>query len=92
MLTPRVSFVRVWSAVCGGRGNAAEVSVLEPVAVSLQGDDLGVVDEVVDHGGDGVVAEDLAPAAASCTYTAFSGTEHSPGTGTESPEYPCHRY
>ena len=49
---------------CGGRGDAAEVAVFEPVAVSLQGDDVGVVDEAVDHGGgDGVVAEDLAPAA-----------------------------
>ena len=46
-----------------GRGDAAEVSVLQPVGVALQGDDLGVVDEPVDHGGgDGVVAEDLAPA------------------------------
>jgi hypothetical protein len=47
---------------CGGRGDAAEVSVLEAVAVSLQCDDVGVVDEAVDHGGgDGIVAEDLAP-------------------------------
>jgi hypothetical protein len=51
------SLVRWW------RGDAAEVSVFEPVAVSFQGDDVGVVDEAVDHGGDGVVAEDLAPAA-----------------------------
>jgi hypothetical protein len=48
----------------GGRGDAAEVSVLEPVAVSFQCDDLGAVDEAVDHGGgDGVVAENLSPAA-----------------------------
>ena len=48
----------------GGRGDAAEVSVFEPVAVAFEGDDLGVVDEPVDHGGgDDVVAEDLAPAA-----------------------------
>jgi hypothetical protein len=47
-----------------GRGDAAEVAVFEPVAVSLQADDFGVVDEAVDHGcGDDVVAEDLAPAA-----------------------------
>ena len=47
-----------------GRGGAAEVAVFESVAVALQGDDLGVVDEAVDHGGgDDVVAEDLAPAA-----------------------------
>ena len=52
------SLVRWW------RGDAAEVSVFEPVAVSFQGDDVGVVDEAVDHGGgDGVVAEDLALAA-----------------------------
>src|ERR1700716_2985199 len=48
----------------GGRGDAAEVAVLEAVAVSFEADDLGVVDEAVDHGcGDDVVAEDLAPAA-----------------------------
>ena len=36
----------------------------EPVGVALDGDDLGVVDESVDHGGgDDGVAEDLAPAA-----------------------------
>src|SRR5215211_2427016 len=46
-----------------GRGDAAEFSVLQAVGVALQGDDLGVVNESVDHrGGDGVVAEDLAPA------------------------------
>lgn len=49
---------------CAGGGDAAEVAVLEPVAVALEGDDLGVVDEAVDHGrGDHVVAEDLSPAA-----------------------------
>jgi hypothetical protein len=49
--------------LCGGRGDAAEVFVFEPVAVSFESDDVGVVDEAVDHGGgDGVVAEDLAPA------------------------------
>jgi hypothetical protein len=36
---------------CAGGGNAAEVAVLEPVAVAFEGDYLGVVDEVVDHGG-----------------------------------------
>jgi hypothetical protein len=63
MLTP---LDVVWSLfVCGGRGgDAAEVAVLEPVAVAFEGDDFGVVDESVDHrGGDDVVAEDLAPAA-----------------------------
>lgn len=45
----------------GGREAAAEVLVLEPVGVAAQVDDLGVVDEAVDHrGGDDVVAEDLA--------------------------------
>ena len=44
--------------------DAAEVAVFEPVAVAFEGDDFGVVDEAVDHGGgDDVVAEDLAPAA-----------------------------
>jgi hypothetical protein len=39
-------------------------SRFEAVAVAFEGDDLGVVDEAVDHGcGDHVVAEDLAPAA-----------------------------
>jgi len=46
-----------------GCGDAAEVSVFESVGVSFDGDDVGVVDEAVDHGGgDGVVAEDVAPA------------------------------
>src|SRR5689334_4398501 len=35
----------------GGRGDAAEVSVFEPVGVAFEGDDVGVVDEAVDHGG-----------------------------------------
>jgi hypothetical protein len=48
----------------GGRGDAAEVTVFEPVAVAFEGDDFGVVDEAVDHGcGDDVVAEHLAPPA-----------------------------
>src|SRR6266508_375934 len=47
-----------------GGGDAAEVSVFESVAVAFEGDDFGVVDQPVDHGGgDDVVAEDLAPAA-----------------------------
>ena len=37
---------------------AGEVAVFEAVAIALEGEDLGVVDEAVDHGcGDGVVAE-----------------------------------
>jgi hypothetical protein len=54
----------VVSVGLGGRGDAAEVAVFEAVAVALERDDVGVVDEAVDHGcGDDVVAEDLAPAA-----------------------------
>ena len=49
-----------------GRGCPAEVAVFEPVGIALDVDDFGVVDEPVDHGGgDGVVAEDFAPAAES---------------------------
>jgi hypothetical protein len=44
-------------------GAPAEVSVLEPVGVASEGDDFGVVDEPVDHGGgDDIVAEDFSPA------------------------------
>jgi hypothetical protein len=39
-----------------------QVAVLEAVAVAFEGEDLGVVNEPVDHGGGGdLVAEDLAP-------------------------------
>jgi hypothetical protein len=62
MLTPH-RLVDLLFFGCTGWGDVAEVAVLEPVAVSLEGDDFGVVDEVVDHGGGHVVAEDLAPAA-----------------------------
>jgi hypothetical protein len=48
--------------VGGGRGDAAQVAVLEPVAVALEADDLGVVHEPVEHGRGDHVAEDLAPA------------------------------
>ena len=52
------------SVVGRGGGDAAEVSVFEAVAVPFEGDDFGVVDEPVDHGGcDDVVAEPFAPAA-----------------------------
>jgi hypothetical protein len=52
----------LWFVGRGG-GDAAEVSVFEAVGVSFEGDDLGVVDEPVDHGGgDYFVAEDFAPA------------------------------
>ncbi len=49
----------------GALGGDAGVEVLaaEAVAVAFEGEDLGVVDEPVDHrGGGDVVAEDLAPA------------------------------
>src|SRR5712692_9557501 len=39
----------------GCRGDAAQVTVLEPVGIAFERDDLGVVDEPVDHrGGDDV--------------------------------------
>jgi hypothetical protein len=54
-----------WSWFLGvGGWDAAEVSVCEAVGVAFECDDVGVVDEAVDHcGGDDVVAEDFAPAA-----------------------------
>ena len=37
--------------------------VFEPVATAFEGEDFGVVDDAVDHGGcDGVVTEDVSPA------------------------------
>ena len=50
--------------VSGGpaAGLGSEVAVLEAVAVAFEAEDLGVMDEPVDHRGGGhVVAEDLAP-------------------------------
>ena len=45
------------------RVGAGEVAVFEAVGVAFEGEDVGVVNEPVDHGGGGdVVAEDLAPA------------------------------
>ena len=53
-------------------GARTEVAVLEPVAVALEAEDLGVVDETVDHrGGRHVIAEDLAPG--NCSWHTFSG-------------------
>ena len=47
-----------------GAGAGVEVFAAQAVAVAFEGEDFGVVDEPVDHGGgDGVVAEDLAPGA-----------------------------
>jgi len=51
----------------GGFGGSAaelgsEVAVFEPVGVAFEAEDLGVMDEAVDHRGGGhVVAEDLTP-------------------------------
>jgi len=48
----------------GGFGGQARVEVFaaQAVAVAFEGEDLGVVDEPVDHGGGGhVVAEDFSP-------------------------------
>jgi hypothetical protein len=43
--------------------DASQVAVFESVGVAFEGDDFGVVDEPVDHGGgDDVVAEHFAPA------------------------------
>ena len=51
-----------WSRCVVSR-HPPEVTVLEPIAVALQADDLGVVDQAVDHGGgNGGVPEHLAPA------------------------------
>ncbi len=47
-----------------GWWGAAELTVFESVGVAIYGDDLGVLDEAIDHGGDeGVVAEDFSPEA-----------------------------
>ena len=52
---------RVWGSVVGRR--SGEVSVFEAVAVAFEGEDLGVVNDAVDHcGGGDFVAEDVAPA------------------------------
>jgi hypothetical protein len=50
-----------WSFGFGRVGeDAAEVSVSEPMAVAFEGDEIGVMDEPVDHGGgNDVVAEYL---------------------------------
>jgi hypothetical protein len=58
----KIDHLRGLGFVGRGGGDAAEVSVFEAVAVSFEGDDFGVVDQSVDHGGGDVVAEDFAPA------------------------------
>src|SRR5450755_381170 len=55
-----------WSPGFGGsRGwGSSEVAVFEPVGIAFEREDLGVMDEAVDHRGRGdFVAEDLAPGA-----------------------------
>jgi len=45
------------------RGQEFDLVVPEPVAGALEGDDLSVVDDAVDHrGGDDLASEDIAPA------------------------------
>jgi hypothetical protein len=45
-------------------GQGVDAAVAEPVAGAFEGEHVGVVDDAVDHcGGDGLVAEDGAPAA-----------------------------
>ena len=48
----------------GGFGaDPAEVSGFQSIGIAYEGDDFGVVDEPIDHGGsDNLVAEDFAPA------------------------------
>ena len=67
-------FCRSKSARCGwglslgvgfgsDAGEGVEASVAEPVAGAFEGEDFGVVDDAVDHGGgDGLVSEHAAPA------------------------------
>lgn len=59
------------SAEVGGAGGAGvEVFASEPVAVAFEGEDLGVVDQPVDHRGGGhVVTEDLPPG--NCSWHTF---------------------
>jgi hypothetical protein len=59
---------------------AGEVAVFEAVAVAFEGEDLGVVDEPVDHGGgDDVVVEDLAPRAEGLVADQVSGSHQRRG-------------
>jgi hypothetical protein len=45
-------------------GQGVDAAVAEVVAGAFEGEDVGVVDDAVDHGGgDGLVTEDAAPAA-----------------------------
>lgn len=43
-------------------GEAVDASSAEPIAGALEGEDVGVVNDAVDHrGGDGLIPEDPAP-------------------------------
>jgi hypothetical protein len=59
----------------GGLGGPAaelrsEVAVLEPVGIAFEAEDLGVMDQPIDHRGSGhVIAEDLAPR--NCSWHTF---------------------
>jgi hypothetical protein len=60
-----------FGAVSAGAG--PEVAVLEAVAVAFEAEDLGVMDQPVDHRGGGhVVTEDLAPG--NCSWHTFAGS------------------
>ena len=55
-------------------GSGSEVAVFESVGVAFERDELGVMDEPVDHrDGGGVIAEDLAPG--NCSWHTFVGRE-----------------
>src|SRR3954447_22676739 len=54
--------VRLVGGLVFDRRGSGEVAVFEAVGVAFEGEDLGVVDEPVDHrGGGDLVAEDLTP-------------------------------
>ena len=58
--------VSLSGVVAGGAdaGQGVDASVAEPVAGSFEGEDVGVVDDAVDHGGgDDLVSEHASPAA-----------------------------
>ncbi len=50
-------------ALFGSDAGQSDAAVAEPVAGALEGDDIGVVDDAVDHGrGDDLVTEHASPA------------------------------
>jgi len=50
----------VLSALAGRQ--VVDSGVAESIAAAFQGEDVGVVDDAVDHGGDDLVCEDVSPA------------------------------